>query len=635
MICATCGANNPSESVYCGGCGSLLAPKTVVAPNPPDPEQASPAISPAPPGVPAAIEEAPTLRVMPPAQEQAAAALVIEDMPTMATEPASLATPIPQTPQPAPSASEFYNFGAPAQQGMPGAGTAPLPPTPGFPSGVQPPLAGSAPGFSPSLQPGAAFSSGFYPAPTPQPGGLASGVYPPSYQGQPYLPGWDAHSGAIPPLAAQGPGSSKLIQPLPTLAFITSILVVVIVLAVLVFFTGTDWAAGFETAGLVALIVGVLILIAFGVRSALGMLATTNPHRRSQIISSILLALILFAVGAIGLTQQSAIHNVQAHFLEGQQKWLSAVSEYQAGGQGAPSSEDIARTYNEWGESLTTQQQYSSAIDKFSTVISNYTQATTGVTRAEKDAVSAYQSWGAFDSQSQNYSAATQHYDALLNLTYCNSSCQAQANAADATAYYNLAEQLLKKQQYAGAATAFNTLTARFGNSSSAKKAHADYATALWGEGQQQLTTACSSAVTTYQQLASQFSDTPQGQNAATALKGPIQVKGQFTSPVPAASTMPVVILGTGNMTTSTTANQFAALYAGSPHTQINSDGTFQFASVKPGSYQFIWGTLNDSDGFIRVEFLTSDTNIGVLCTYDFGELPQLFQANSRLYIHR
>jgi len=648
MICATCGADNPSGSVYCGNCGSRLVPREDASMAK---EQAAPATPPAGPDAPASVEDTPTLRTVPPVQEPAAATIADENVPTISIKPEQQVPPIPETPQPTPVASEFYNFEGPGgtpgiEAGQPApvsgfaSGTYPpvAAPTPAYPpapapgvaspSGTYPPVAAPTPGFPPAYPPtptpGLAYSSGFYPAPTPQVGSPVSGVYGPLYQSQPSQPGWGAYPGTpgvFPQATPQGP--SKLIRPLPTWAFITSILVVAIVLAALVFFTGADWAAGYQTAGLVALVVGVLVLIAFGVRAALGMLAATNPHRRSQIISAILLALLLFVFGAVGLTQPTAIHAVQAHFLESQQKYSAAIQEYEAAGQSAPSSEDIARTYDEWGESLVSQNQYNSAIGKFNTVMSSYTQAIPEVTRAEKDAVSAYEAWGTYDSQHQNYAGATQHYDALLNQTYCDSTCRTQANNADAVAYYNLAEQLLHKGQYASAVAAFNQLTTRFGDSSSAQKAHADYAAALWGEGQQQLTSACSSAVSTYQQLATQFSDTSQGQEAATALKAPVEVKGHFTTTVPAASTQPVVILGTSDMTNNTTIDQFTALYTASPHTQINSDGTFDLPSVKPGSYQFIWGTLNDPDGFIRVAWLPNHVAIGALCTYDFGDIPQ------------
>lgn len=674
MICAKCGASNPPESAYCGGCGSFLAPAPEGSAQANAVEQAAPAASPAGPDVSpvvaSASEETPTLRYTQPAEQI-----------------------VPQTPQPTPPASEFANRGSSpmAPQETPGAGAPPLA-APGTPSGAYPaqtpvpPSPSGAysaqtppPGFSSGAypaqnsfpgspsgtyplqeQPGAVppstigeFPAGVYPSPLPGaaiPGQQMSGTYPgqPSqpgwgeypgqqvsgvYPGQPSQPGWGMYPG--PALTAQPAGPSKLINPLPLWAFIVSIVVVAALLAVLLFFTGSDanvgsqisdWAAGAKTAGIVALVIGVLLLISFGVRAALGMLAQTNTHRRSQVISSLLLILLLIAFGAIGLTQGSAIHAMQAHALEGQQQWQLAVNEYQASGQGTPSSEDIARTYNEWGTQLLNQGKYSEAIDKYNYVVANYNMAATGLANAEKSAISAYQSWATQAAQKQDYASAVQHYDALLNQSYCNSgSCQSQISALDASAYYKLAEQQLNKQNYASSVAAFNQLTTRFADSSDAKQSHADYARALWGEGQQQLTSACSSAVTTYQQLSTQFSDTPEGQQAKTALSQPESVKGQFTSTIPSGNNVPVVGLVQG-VTSNMSSDQFYALLDKSPVAQVNSDGSFSFKSVKQGNYDLVWGTINKGDS--REEFFVGQrypAAVGPLCAFDFGHIDETF----------
>lgn len=451
-----------------------------------------------------------------------------------------------------------------------------------------------------------------------------SGVYP----GQQSQPGWPGYPSQLPPPAAKGSGS--LIKPLPLWAFITSILVVALLLAVLTFFTGADWSAGAQTAGIVALVVGALILIAFGVRAALGMLAPTNEHRRSQIISAILLALILFAVGGIGLTQGLGIHAVQAHFLEGQQKWQLAINEYQASGQSAPTSDDIARTYVEWGEQLASQQpssdrQYNDALGKFDTVITSYAQAPTQVARAQKDVISTTQAAATFDSQSKNYAGATQYYDSLLGKSYCTASCQSQIGPLDATAYYNLAEQALAAQKYADSVAAFNTLTTKFGSSPEAQKAHADYAKALWGQGQAQLTTACSSAVATYQQLSTNFSDTSEGQQAATALKQPQPVKGQFTTTIPSGTNTPEVGLVQG-ISANMSSSAFYAILAKSPVVQVQSDGKFQFQPVAQGTYYLVWGVANSATN--RVVFLVGQrypATVGPLCPFDYGQISEQF----------
>jgi hypothetical protein len=623
MICANCGANNPQESAFCGGCGSRLmsasGPMDAAFPSSQRPAIASPAAATS------GGDDSPTLRGSP----DPAGGAVQQPAPSEVAPFGASAPQATGAPPPVPGwSSGSYPAQAPTPpQGWSSGAAYPAPSTPGWSSGAYPPTVGAGTEFPAGVYPtpGAAFNSGVYPPVTPAPGMQASGV---SYPGQQSQPGWPGYPGQVPPPTAQGP--SGLIKPLPLWAFITSILVVALLLAVLVFFTGADWSAGAQTAGIVALVIGALILIAFGVRAALGMLAPTNVHRRSQIISSILLALILFAVGAIGLTQGLGIHAVQAHFLEGQQKWQLAINEYQASGQSAPTSDDIARTYVEWGEQLANQQppsdrQYNDALGKFNTVIATYTQASAQVARAEKDVISTSQAAAAFDSQNKNYAGATQYYDSLLGQPYCTASCQSQTGALDATAYYNLAEQNLAAQKYADAVTAFNTLTTKFGSSPEAQKAHADYAKALWGEGQAQLTTACSSAVATYQQLATNFSDTSEGQQAATALKQPQPVKGQFTSTIPSGTNTPEVGLVQG-ISANMSSSAFYAILAKSPVVTVQSDGKFQFQPVAQGTYYLVWGVVNSADN--RVVFLVGQrypATVGPLCPFDYGQISENF----------
>lgn len=668
MICAKCGANNPSESAYCGGCGSFLEP--AAAERPVAPEQASPAVFFGGPSAIAPAEDSPTLRSVaelpgvPAPQSPSSAPLPGEQFPFGSSTPdAGVNLPPAQSwpiPAPAPAQTPGFSSGGYPAQGVasapgwpapaqgpastpgfvsgayPAQGVAPAQgpaSTPGFTSGAYPPAAGAEFPAGVYPTPGAAFTSGAYPPVTPVPGQV-SGVQQSqpgwgAYPGQPSQPGWGAYPGQVPAPAAPA-GPSRLVKPLPVWAFIASIVVVALVLGLLLFFTGSDWAAGAQTAGIVALIVGALILIAFGVRSALGMLVATNMHRRSQIISAILLALILFAVGAIGLTQGLGIHAVQGHFLEGQQKWQLAINEYQASGQAAPASNDIARTYVEWGEQLSgqqpqSQQQYSDALNKFNTVITTYTQASSEVASAEKDSISTYQAAGKFASQSKNYTVATQSYDALLGQQYCTTTCQSQTGALDATAYYNLAEQTLGAQQYDKSVAAFNALTTKFASSPEAQRAHADYAKALWGNGQAQLTATCSSAVATYQQLSTSFSDTTEGQEAATALKQPQAVKGHFTSTIPSGTNTPAVGLVQG-VSANTPSTTFYTILAKSPVTAVQSDGTFQFRPVAQGTYYLVWGVLNSADNM--EDFFVGQrypATVGPLCAFNFGDISEAF----------
>ena len=128
---------------------------------------------------------------------------------------------------------------------------------------------------------------------------------------------------------------------------------------------------------------------------------------------------------------------------EGQQQWQSSINEYQLAGEGAPTSENITRVYNEWGEQINAQHRYENALAKFNIVLTNYGSASTGVARAQSDTVKAYLAWGQQASLQQDYTSATSHFDALLQLSYCTATCQSQANSLDATAYYNLAESKL------------------------------------------------------------------------------------------------------------------------------------------------------------------------------------------------
>jgi tetratricopeptide (TPR) repeat protein len=374
----------------------------------------------------------------------------------------------------------------------------------------------------------------------------------------------------------------------------------------------------------------VLILLAFGVRSALGLLAQTNPHKIRQIISSGLLALILLAVGAVGLTQQVAIHTAQAHSFESQHNWLSAIDEYQLAGQSQPNSTDIARIYNEWGQQLLNQQNYSDALVKFTTVISNYDQATDQAKQAEQNSISAYQAWGNQASQQKDYTSATQHYDELMNQSYCNAPCQNQTSALDANAYYSLAEQKLAAQDYSSAVAAFRTLVGHFPGSARAKSTHGDYAQALWGLGQQQLTIICSNAVSTYQQLADQFADTTQGQQAATALKQPQAVKGKFTSTIPSGTNTAAVGLVQG-VTPGESSDAFYATLAKSPVAAVNADGSFTFPSITLGNWDLVWGVLNSANNQENFYVGNKDgtftyvAKVGPLCPYDFGNISADF----------
>ncbi|HJT57111.1 MAG TPA: tetratricopeptide repeat protein [Ktedonobacteraceae bacterium] len=431
------------------------------------------------------------------------------------------------------------------------------------------------------------------------------------------------------PRTPREPQVRIIARPLPLWAFIFSIVVVGAMLVAL-FFTGSDWAAGAMRVGIVSGVLAILILLATIVRTLAGMAARSNPKRRIQFISTGLLVVILLVTSGIGLTQQTALHQMQGRSLEGQQQWESAINEFQLAGEHAPNSDNIARTYDEWGEQLSNTQHYGSSIDKFNTVLDTFSAAPSEVIRAQSDNVTAYLNWGKQAEQQHDYSDAITHFSDLLNLSYCNTNCQAQANALDATANYNLAETQLAAQQYASAANTFQTLATLFPKSPEAQKDHEDFAKALFGQGKQQLTSACSSAIPIYQELASKFGDTPQGQQASAALKAPQDVKGRFTTAVPKSSALtPKAVLAQG-LYANIPQGQFFQLIAGAPTVIIKSDGSFDFKAVKQGKYDLAWGTNNtDGSAFYYFSYRQSDksliyiANVGPLCPFDFGSIDE------------
>ncbi len=455
--------------------------------------------------------------------------------------------------------------------------------------------------------------------------------------GQPVAP-------LTPPPEVRDPWYRVLPKPIPLWAFIGSIVVVVLLFVVLQL-TGSDWAAGATRVGIVAGILALVILLITVVRVLLGMAAKSNPTRLIQLISAGLVILLLSLLCLVGLTQQSAIHSLQAHSWEGQQQWQSSINEYQLAGEGAPTSENITRVYNEWGEQINAQHRYENALAKFNIVLTNYGSASTGVARAQSDTVKAYLAWGQQASQEHDYTAATIHYDTLLHLSYCTATCQSQANTLDATAYYNLAESQLVAKNYSNAVSNFHIVVSRFASSPEAHNLHGDYAKALFGQGKQQLNTAlCSSAIPTYQQLSTQFGDTPEGQQATSALKAPQPVKGRFIGSVPNdPSLTPLAALMHG-LHQNLPDSQFFQLLSTSPTAQIQKNGSFNFKPLPQGTYDLAWGTNRNDGAQSFVSYFQNDgsaayvATVGPLCPFDFGDInrnipvPSIgFAANTRI----
>ena len=425
------------------------------------------------------------------------------------------------------------------------------------------------------------------------------------------------------------PQNNVMLKSIPIWMLIGSIVLVAVLLIALQL-TGSDWAAGAMRVGIVASILALIILLFTAVRLIVGMVTKSNSVHWIRLVSAVLVILLLLLISLVGLTQQSTIHNLQGHSWEGQQLWQSAINQYQLSGEGAPTSENIARVYNLWGEQFTSHQQFEEALAKYNIVLTYYGSASTGIARAQSDSISTYIAWGQQASQQHDYTAATNHFDTLLKLPYCAAACQSQANALDATAYYNLAESQLAASNYSDAVNNFHIVVTRFANSTEASKLHEDYAKALFGEGKQKLNGAlCSTAIPTYQQLSSQFGDTPEGQQATSALKANQPVKGHFITAVPndpALSPIATLIKGLNH---SMSDSQFFQLLSISPTAKIQSNGDFLFSPLPQGTYGLAWGT-NNSDGDQHFQYRYNPdgsssyvANVGPLCPYDFGDLNE------------
>jgi len=622
MLCLKCGTTNPATASSCANCGAPLEEQPWFAPIPHSPFNGLPV--PQPSGsMPTVVQPGgdivaftplsqispareslappdPALATTPPATFEHLA-----DYPTETQVPAAPALPT-QVSTPAPAPQQFVQNGPVAPAGSP----------------ISSQIAG--PAFPQDAYQGWNEGTSYAtPFSTPPTAHTPQHAYPVSPEN--VLAAIRARSTLRFP-SGPAAGANTFVQPLPRWVFFSGIAVVVLLLATLIFLNA-DWASGAMAAGLVAIILALLLLIAAGVRVALGMLAETNPHRRSQVIGTALPVLLLFLFSGIGMTQQTSLHAMQARYLEGQQNWSASISEYQLAGETAPASENLARVYNEWGEALSHQQQYSSAVEKFTTVLNRYTGVPDQLGRARNDMVATYLAWADYASQHQNYASATASYNTLLTLSYCNASCQALALPKDATAYDNLAEQQLGAQQFALAVNAFATLTTRFANSPEAKQpqTHGDYAKALLGLGQQQLhSSACTSAVPTYEQLARSFADTSQGQQAATALQQPVPVTGRFTTTIPGPPFHPTVSLVQG-LFVGIQQFQFPPLLKANLTVPINSDGTFTFPSVPQGTYELVWS----SDGTLHFYYASNGqqvlytAHVGPLCPYNYGAINQ------------
>lgn len=490
-------------------------------------------------------------------------------------------------------------------------------------------------------------------------------------QGAPSGPGY-----AMPPQNPLPSGKvrqiGKLAQPLPTWSVALGVILVVALLLLLQFFTGSDWAEGASNASRVALVIGLILLAVLYIRNRAGMSSPANPTRRRQTLLSIVGIVLLFAHFVTFQALQPTLHRAQAHTFENQARWQDALHEYTLSGEAPPDGEDLARIYVSWGQALEKQQNYPEALTRFDTVIRQFNtsvgaqlkNAQTGdinvrMAEAEKlkgsgdyanalpildtilnlsycdpdchkqtqgEEINTRGLQGQALMNKKDYIDASQSYGTLLGLSYCDTTCQHQYSGPAATAYYDKGEVSLKAKDYDTTIGSFDTVLKQFATSPEAKKLHGDMATALLGKGKAVQASSCSDAIPTYQRLANEYSNTPEGQTAKDALNAPQSVQGHFTN-TESDRNFTQMALVTGISGIDPQFKLFAA-WDNSPYkTDIQSDGTFTFQGVAQGDYDLMWSSY--SGGEQDVEFIydslyftpTYVAKVGPLCPVTVGDV--------------
>ena len=417
--------------------------------------------------------------------------------------------------------------------------------------------------------------------------------------------------------------------PLPLWVFLGGIALIT-ALIVAVFLLGSDWADGAAKGSIAAGILAVVLAVAWFVRTRIG---GGLQSRRVRSVLSVCFLLVLLLYTGIAQAGQTTLHMAEGHFHEGQQQWQQALNEYTLVGEKAPDGLDLARTYTSWGLALSQSQHYQDARIKFDFVFDHFTsdQVKTEVKRAQVGDIAARLGQAHQSIQTKNYSDATDTYDAILNLSYCDSACKSQTRPLDASAYYTMAEADLNAQKYEQAVNAFDQILINFTDLPEAKKSHGDMAKALMGQGEANRAVICSSALDPYQKLAKDYSDTPEGQKAQQALKQPVDVKGHFVNYMVGVDFTQVGLLQGINKNTSKD-DLFNKWDNTSLKADIQDNGDFVFHNVPQGTYDLVWYTETDTIRFIQFIYLESSNeakfvaNVGPLCAFDMGTVSNMHE---------
>jgi len=364
------------------------------------------------------------------------------------------------------------------------------------------------------------------------------------------------------------------------LALLVPALAIEAVYAVVTGPLGGDWAYGAQIAGIVALGLAGVALVMTLLRVVLGRRAL------SAVGLGLALVVLLGAVGSSGLLGGQQLHLAQAGQLERAGRWSTAIHEYTLAGQSAPSSGDIARVYDEWGESDFQRQLYPAAIVQFNTVISDYSGAGAYVTRADHDLYQTYSDWITSGGTDVDYPSALLFLGQYKVGAQCDAGCLSAANDIQTQAYYQYGVKLANQGEYLLAITQFESAQALLPGSQYALLAHQAAAPVYYSLGQQDLNAGdCTDAVTTYRTLVSSYQGTSQAQQAGQALAAPVQVTGNLTNYAPTGYTPTAYLSKTANAPNSKNAPFGSFYFSRDYSTSLASSGAYTFSGVAPGNY--------------------------------------------------
>ncbi len=306
-----------------------------------------------------------------------------------------------------------------------------------------------------------------------------------------------------------------------------------------------DWGLASFRIGLVAAMLSIPAIILW--------LLLWRAHAQRVLMRAGVFTLVLIVIGAAGLLSAAPFHRLQGQWFEAHGQYGLALNAYQLSGDTVASNQTMARIAVEWAEELSAHQQFGDAIMVLQPVVASPASDESLGIRARQDIVAAYLAWGNQAQQQQAFQTALTRYQTLGQAAYCDASCEAQAHVASAQALLGLAQQLAAGQHYDQAAAA-------------------------------------------YQQLVSDYSDTPEGQEARNALSQPQPLKGRLIYPDTSAAANFQVLLA--SQWTFDSSAQVLKLEGQQYQAKTDVTGAFSVPSVAVGNtYMIAWVDTNGHSG--------------------------------------